>query len=194
MQRLVVCAIMEYAKLRREEAEALGLAAGKELGLPGLEAPKKVPEALPPEMERKRAWEKISDLIMARTDPTTIATAMRERLHAKYDADEMKQSWITLTEADAISLIRVFCQLPYLPSGKTDPIARTVMETYISRLTHEKYAVTYGKIVNSLRNMFKANPHSPTLVNFMALVKWVDAAAASKLSVDVGIPAPAPAQ
>jgi hypothetical protein len=113
---------------------------------------------------------------------------MRDRLHAKYEADEIKQSWITLTEADPISLIRVFCQLPYLPDGRTDPVARAVMETYVSRLTHEKYAATYSKVVNSLKNMFRANASSPTLLNFVALVKWVDAAGAQKLSVDVGLP------
>ena len=61
------------------------------------------------------------------------------------------------------------------------------MESYVNRLTHEKYAATYHKVVNSLRNMFKANPESPTLVNFMALVRWVDAEAANKLSADIGM-------
>jgi hypothetical protein len=61
------------------------------------------------------------------------------------------------------------------------------METYVSRLTHEKYAVVYNKVLTSLRNMFKANPESPTLVNFMALVKWIDSAAAAKISGDIGM-------
>jgi hypothetical protein len=65
------------------------------------------------------------------------------------------------------------------------------METYVSRLTHEKYAATYNKVMNSLKNMFKANPQSPTLLNFVALVKWVDAEAAHKLSTDIGMLAPA---
>ena len=99
----------------------------------------------------------------------------------------MKQSWVTLIEADPISLIRVFCQLPYLPDGSTDPVARAVMETYVTRLTHEKYAATYNKVMNSLRNMHKANPHSPTPLNFIELVKWVDPAAANKLNADVGM-------
>ena len=116
-----------------------------------------------------------------------IATAIRQRLHAKYEADEMKQSWVTLTDADPISLIRVFCQLPYLPDGSTDPVARALMETYVTRLMHEKYAAVYNKVMNSLRNMHKANPHSPTLVNFLALVKWVDPEAANKLNSDIGM-------
>ena len=35
--------------------------------------------------------------------------------------------------------------------------------------------------------MFKAKPDSPTLVNFMALVKWVSPEAANKLSTDIGM-------
>ena len=89
----------------------------------------------------------------------------------------------------AIALIRIFCALPYLPDGSTDALARNVMETYVSRLTHEKYATTYNKVVNSLRNMYKANPHSPTLLNFLALVKWVDPEASQRLAADIGMPA-----
>ena len=188
MQRLVAEAIMSSDRLPLEQASALGKAVGGQLGLTGLEPQKKTAEALPPEMERQMAWEKIKELITRRTDPGEIATAYRDRLHAKYDADEMKQSWITLTEADPISLIRVFCHLPYLADGRTDPVARAVMETYVNRLTHEKYAATYNKVVSSLRNMFKANPNSPTLLNFMALVKWLDTSAANKLATDVGMP------
>jgi hypothetical protein len=57
----------------------------------------------------------------------------------------------------------------------------------VTRLTHEKYASTYAKVVNSLKNMFKAKPDSPTLLNFIALVKWVDQDAARKMSADIGI-------
>ena len=109
----------------------------------------------------------------------------------KYDGEEVKQSWITLVEADVITFIRAFCQLPYLPNGSTDSIAQPVMEAYVSRLTHEKYAGTYTKVVNSLKNMYRAKPDSPTLLNFIALVRWVDAAAANKLSADVGMAVPA---
>jgi hypothetical protein len=59
------------------------------------------------------------------------------------------------------------------------------METYVMRLTNEKYAVIYNKIVNSLRIMHRQN--SPTLANFVQLVKWVDPNAASKLNADVGM-------
>lgn len=191
MQRLVIFGIMDSDRLRKEDAEALGKAVGKELGIEGLEAPRKAAEALSPEMERQLAWEKIKELITARAEPSAIATAVRARLHAKYDSDEMKQSWITLTEADPISFIRVFCQLPYLADGRTDPVARTVMETYVTRLTHEKYAAIYLKVLNSLKNMFRANPHSPTLINFLQLVKWIDGEAANKISADIGMVVPA---
>ncbi|HYG21203.1 MAG TPA: hypothetical protein VEH04_00365 [Verrucomicrobiae bacterium] len=186
MQRLVVRAIMDTDRLRKEDAEALGKAVGTQLGLTNLDQLK--PEVtITPEMERQLAWEKIKGLITSRSEPGTIANAMRARLHAKYEADEIKQSWVTLTEADPISFIRVFCQLPYLADGSTDPVARAIMETYVHRLTHEKYASTYSKVMNSLKNMFRANPNSPTLLNFIALVRWVDAEAANKLSADVGM-------
>lgn len=191
MQRPVVMAIMETNRLPKAEAEELGKAVGKELGLTGLDAPRKARESVPPEVERQLAWDKIKDLIVRRNDPAIIASAIRDRLHAKYDADEIKQSWVTLTEADPISLIRVFCHLPYLADGRTDPVARAVMETYVSRLLHEKYAAAYHKVLTSLKNMFRANPSSPTLLNFVALVKWVDPGAASKLCTDVGIQVPA---
>ena len=143
------------------------------------------------EIERKLAWDRIKDMISRRMEPGVVAGAIRERLHVKYDPEEIRQSWITLTESDAISLIRIFCQLPYLPTGKTDPIARTIMETYVTRLLHEKYAATYQKIVNSLRNLFQAKPDSPTLLNFTALVRWVSPEAANRLQADIGMPGPA---
>ena len=101
----------------------------------------------------------------------------------------LKQSWVTLIEADPMSLIRIFCQLPYLASGKTDPIAQTIMESYVTRLTHEKYAAAYTKVVTSLKNMYKVKADSPTLLNFMALVRWASSEAADKLSHDIGMPA-----
>jgi hypothetical protein len=190
MQLLVVNAIMSCDRLRMDEAEALGKAVGNILGLKGLEL-LKAPQDVPPEIERQLAWDKIKDLIRRRNDPNLIAGAIRDRLHAKYDADEIRQSWLTLIEADAISLIRIFCALPYLADGRTDSIARTVMETYVTRLMHEKYTTTYNKITNSLRNMFRAKADSPTLLNFTALVRWVDPQAANKLSADIGMAVPA---
>lgn len=190
MQLLVVNAIMSSDRLRLDEAEALGKAVGTLLGLKGLDV-LKAPQHVPPEIERQLAWDKIKDLITRRNEPTIIAAAVRDRLHAKYDADEIRQSWLTLIESDAISLIRIFCALPYLADGRTDSIARTVLETYVTRLMHEKYASTYHKVVNSLRNMFRAKPDSPTLLNFTALVRWVDPQAANRLCADVGMAAPA---
>ncbi len=190
-QRLVVKAIVHSERIRKEEAETLSRAVGKELGLSGLEEELKAAPPLPPEMQRQIAWESIKELITRRADPAAVATAIRDRLHARYDADELKQSWITLIEAEPISLIRTVCQLPYLADGRTDPIARPVVETYVSRLMHQKYVATYTKVVNSLKNMFKAKPDSPTLLNFLALVRWVDAEAANRLSRDIGMPATA---
>jgi hypothetical protein len=185
MQRLVVFSIMDSDRLRKEEAEALGKAVGKELKVSGLDAPRKGAVTLSPEVERQLVWEKIKEMINSRTDAPAIANAIRDRIKARYEADEMKQSWVTLTEAPPITFINVFCQLPYLPDGSTDPHARALMETYVARLTNEKYAVIYNKIVNSLRIMHRQS--SPTLTNFVALVKWLDPNAASKLNADIGM-------
>jgi hypothetical protein len=185
-QKFVLRAVMNSDRMKRNEADALGRAAAKELGLADLGEEAKGP-ALSPEQERQVVWDKIKDLVTGRAEPSAIAAAIRDRLHAKYENDEIKQSWITLTEADPITFIRAFCQLPYLPDGKTDPIAKPVMEAYVVRLTHEKYAATYTKVVNSLKNMFKAKPDSPLLLNFIALVRWAEPGAAAKLSHDIGM-------
>jgi hypothetical protein len=191
MQRLVVRAIMRSERLRKPEAQALGSSLAATFDLKGLEEQLKAEESVPAEVERQMAWAKIKDLIARRNDASRIAAAMRERLNQKFDAEELKLSWITLIEADPISLIRVFSQLPYRADGSTDSIARPVMETYVSRLTHEKYTASYTKVVNSLRNMYQAKPDSPTLVSFLALVKWVSPEAAEKLSKDIGMAVPA---
>jgi len=191
VQRRVAKAIMHYDRIPKADAKALGKALGAELGLASLEEEAPAQNALSPEAERQQAWAKIKELIARRTDAAAIASVIRDRLHAKYDADEIRQSWITLTESDPMSLIRICCQLPYRADGKTDPIARTVMETYVTRMTHEKYASTYHKIVNSLRTMFHAKADSPTLLNFVALVKWASSDAALRLCADVGMPEPA---
>jgi len=188
MQRLVAKFIIGTDRIRKQDAESLAKVLVAELGLPAFaEAPVKADS---PEVERQKAWARIKDLIVRRNDPAGIAAAIRERLHARYDADELRQSWITLTEADTITLIKIFCQLPYQASGKTDPIARTVIETYVSRLTHEKYAATYTKVANSLKSMFHVRPDNATLLNFLALVRWTDPAAANKLCLDIGMPVP----
>lgn len=189
LQRMVVRTIMRSDRMRRQDAETLGKGLAANLGLQGLDEAAKTPN-LPVEVERQLAWDRIKDLIHNRTEPTTVATAIRERLNARYDADEIRQSWITLTEADPIALIKIFCQLPYLANGKTDSIARTVMETYVTRLTHEKYAATYHKVINSLRTMYHARPDSPMLVNFVALVRWASPEAAEKICADVGVAQP----
>jgi hypothetical protein len=189
MRRPVVQGIKASDRSAKSQTLALAKALATELGLGELETKPQTTIIIPPETERQMAWERIKELIARRAQPADIAAAIRDRLHAKYDADELRQSWITLTEADAVLLIRIFCALPYRGDGRTDPIAQTVMQTYITRLTHEKYAAIYHKVVLSLKNMFKAKPDSPTLLNFMTLVKWVDAEAADKLSAEVGLTA-----
>ena len=187
-QQFIVRGIVSSDRLSRADAEALSFAVGKELGLKGLVEQIKAESTASPEGERKTAWDRIKEMIENRADPAAVSAAVRNRLHAKYDDDEVKQSWITLTGTDPMSLVRTFCQLPYLPDGNTDPIARAVLESYVSRLMHEKYADIYTKVVKSLTNMFKVKADSPTLVNFLSLVKWVDAAAAKKLATDIGMP------
>jgi hypothetical protein len=190
-QRSVVKGLMRSDRIGHEAGEQLCRELAAALGLQGLVDEVKAHASVPPEVERKNAWAKVKEMLAARSDATMVAAAIRARLNAKYDSDEIRQSWITLTETDPMSLIRVFCQIPYLPNGRTDPIAKTVLETYVTRLTHEKYAGIYHKVVTSLKNIFKTKPDSPTLLNFVALVRWASPEAADKLCVDVGMQAPA---
>jgi hypothetical protein len=191
MQIVIVRAIVVTERLRREEAENLGKALARELGLKELEERLNAKAIVSPEQERKMAWLGIEDLISSHATPGDIAAAIRNRLNARLDADELKQSWLTLTGTDPMSFIRIFCLLPYLPDGKTDLSLRPALESYIQRLMHEKYAATYAKVLTTLRNMFKAKADGPVLVNFIALVKWIDPEAAAKLSKDIGMTVPA---
>jgi hypothetical protein len=144
---------------------------------------------LSPEKERELAWSHIKDLIGSRATPADIVVAMRKRFQGRYDSDEVKLSWLVLTDADPMVFVRVFCLLPYLPDGSTDPLSRNILESYANRLTHEKYAATYAKVLNALKNLFKVKADSPAIVNFIALVKWVDADSANKLAKDIGMSA-----
>ena len=183
----IIAAIASSDRLRKDEAETLGRTVAKELGLTELPGDN---NTLSPEKERQIVWDRVKELIAGRASPAEITAAIRTRLHARYDSDEVKLSLLVLSESDAMALVRVFCLLPYLPDGQTDPIARAVLESYATRLTHEKYAATYTKVVGALRNLFKVKADSPTLVNFIALVKWVDTDAAIRLARDIGMGAP----
>jgi len=183
-QKAIIRAMINSGKLRKEDAEPLGKAIAQQLGLPEAEIAPKTEAAGQAEVN---GWDHIKTLIASRATPGDVTVAIRNRLHAKYDDDEVKQSWLTLAESDPMVFVRVFCLLPYLPDGQTDPIARAVLESYANRLTHEKYAATYVKVVNALKNLFKVKADSPALVNFIALVKWVDPASAEKISRDIGV-------
>ena len=184
-QKAILRGFINCGKLRREEAEPLAKSIAKDIGLPEQE--------IFPKLEGPAGagggWDHIKLLIASRASPNDITVAIRNRLHAKYDSEELKQSWLVLAESDPMTFVRVFCLLPYLPDGQTDPIARAILESYATRLTHEKYAVTYGKVVGALKNLFKVKADSPALVNFVSLVKWVDPASADKIARDVGMPA-----
>ena len=84
-QRWVVKAIMNYDRIPKANAEALGKALAAELGLTGLETEIPGLNAPSPKKERELAWEKIKDLIVKRTDAAAVASVIRDRLHAKYD-------------------------------------------------------------------------------------------------------------
>jgi hypothetical protein len=189
MQIVIISAIIATERLRREDAENVGKAITKELGLKNLEERLNTRSVFSAEQERKIAWGNIEEMITKRATPHDIAAAIRTRLQTKFDADEVKQSWLTLTGTDPMSFVRIFCALPYLPDGQTDPAARPILESYVQRLTHDKYAATYAKVLTTLRNMFKARADGPALVNFIALVKWIDPEAAAKLTKDIGMTA-----
>jgi hypothetical protein len=185
-QKVIIRALLNSERLRREDAEPLGRELIKQLGLP--EMPLGRGEGGLSDKTQMGPWDIIKELIIHHASPHEITDAIRKQLHAKYDADEVKLSWLVLAESDPMSLVRVFCLLPYLPDGQTDPIARAVLESYSNRLTHEKYAVIYNKVIHALRNMYKVKSDSPALVNFLTLVKWVDPASAEKISRDIGMP------
>jgi len=188
MQLRVIQILFDTDRLTKDKADQLGKATAAALELKLPEKPKGQ-AADSAQLESQRAWTRVKELIAGRSDAATVAAAIRDRLNAKYDSDEIRQSWLTLIEADTISFIRIFCQMPYRSNGTTDPIARAVIETYVTRLTHEKYASTYHKVVNSLKTMYAAKPDNPTLMNFTALVKWVGPEASAKLAADIGMSA-----
>jgi len=188
MQQACIRAITATDRLRKEDAEKLGQSVALELGLKEMLDRLTEQSTLSPERERQLAWDHIKDLIASRAAPAEILVTIRKRLHGIYDADEVKACWLVLTEADPMVFVRVFCLFPYLPDGQTDPLARPILETFVTRLTHEKYAAVYTKTVHALRNLFKVKADSPALINFLALVKWVDPVAAEKISKDVGMP------
>lgn len=187
MQRACVRVISTTDRLRKEDAAKLAQTVAKDLGLEKILERLSEQSTITPEKERELAWTHIKDLIGSRATPADIVAAIRKRLHGNYDADEVKQSWMALTDNDPMVFVRVFCLLPYLPDGQTDPLARTILESYANRLTHEKYATIYAKVLHALKNLFKVKADSPALVNFIALLKWVDADSANKLTHDIGM-------
>jgi hypothetical protein len=189
MQKSCLRALANSDRLRKEDADKLAKAVAQQLGLKEIAERMDQQSTLSPEKERELAWSHIKDLIGSRATPADIVVAMRKRFHGRYDSDEVKLSWLVLTDADPMVFVRVFCLLPYLPDGSTDPLARNILESYANRLTHEKYATTYAKVLNALKNLFKVKADSPAIVNFIALVKWVDADSANKLAKDIGMTA-----
>ena len=187
MQQSCIRAIAVTDRLRKEDAEKLGKAVAQELGLKEVLNRLAEKSSLTPERERQHAWDSIKDMVGSRAAPNEVITAIRKRLHGHYDSDEVKACWLVLTEADPMVFVRVFCLFPYLADGQADPLGRPILETFVTRLTHEKYAATYTKTVNALKNLFKVKADSPALVNFLALVKWVDANAADKIARDIGM-------
>jgi len=185
-QKVMVRALLHTDRLRREDGEILARELLRRLGLP--ELPVRAEAGLPAN-PAGNPWEAIKEIIAQRATPNDITNAVRKQLHAKYDSDEVKQSWLALTESDPMTFVRVFSLLPYLPDGQTDPIARAVLESYATRLTHEKYLTTYAGVVGALRKLHKVKADSPALVNFIALVRWVDPASADRIAQDVGMAA-----
>jgi len=185
-QAVMVRALLHTDRLGRADAESLARELIRRLGLPDL--PVKTEGGLAGR-PAANPWGAIKEMIAQRASPAEITDAVRRQLHAKYDTDEVKQSWLALTESDPMAFVRVFSLLPYLADGQTDPIAQAVLEAYTNRLTHEKYAATYARVVGALRKLHKVKADSPALVNFIALVRWVDPAGAERIARDVGVAA-----
>ena len=69
MQIVIVRAILSTDRLRREDAEALGKAVAKELGLQDIITRFNAKSSLSPEQERKDGLGDIEDLITSRATP-----------------------------------------------------------------------------------------------------------------------------
>jgi hypothetical protein len=187
MQLSCLRALVSCDRMRKEDAEKLSQQLAQQLGLKDFAERISQQSTLSPEKEREVAWNHIKDLIASRAAPADVVSALRKRFKEHFDSDEIKSSWLALTDGDPMVFVRVFCLLPYLPDGQTDPLARHILESYSNRLTHEKYADIYAKVLHALKNIFKVKADSPALVNFVNLVKWVDADSAAKLAKDIGM-------
>src|SRR6185503_3510648 len=112
VQLRVIQTLFDTDRMTKDKADQLGkaVAAALELKLP--EKPKGQ-LADSDQIASQRAWTRVKELIAGRADAATVAGAIRDRLNVKYDSDEVRQSWLTLIEADSISFIRIFCQMPY---------------------------------------------------------------------------------
>ena len=190
MQASVIRALAVTDRIRKEESEALAKAAARQLGLLEIESRLNEKTLITPEREHQQAWENIRNLIASRAAPAEIVAAIRKRMGGHYDADEVKSCWLALTDGDPMIFVRIFCLLPYLPSGQTDPLSRAIMETFITRLVHEKYVAIYSKVLGALKNLHKVKADSPALVNFITLAKWVDTEAAKRIVKDIGMATP----
>ena len=165
-------------------------AVARQLGLLEIESRLNEKTLITPEREHQQAWENIRNLIASRAAPAEIVAAIRKRMGGHYDADEVKSCWLALTDGDPMIFVRIFCLLPYLPNGQTDPLSRAIMETFVTRLVHEKYVAIYSKVLGALKNLHKVKADSPALVNFITLAKWVDTEAAKRIAKDIGMATP----
>jgi len=190
MQASVIRALAVTDRVRKEESEALAKAVARQLGLLEIESRLNEKTLITPEREHQQAWENIRNLIASRAAPAEIVAAIRKRMGGHYDADEVKSCWLALTDGDPMIFVRIFCLLPYLPGGQTDPLSRAIMETFVTRLVHEKYAAIYAKVLGALKNLHKVKADSPALVNFITLAKWVNTEAANRIAKDIGMAAP----
>ena len=190
MQASVIRALAVTDRIRKEESEALAKAVARQLGLLEIESRLNEKTLITPEREHQQAWENIRNLIASRAAPAEIVAAIRKRMGGHYDADEVKSCWLALTDGDPMIFVRIFCLLPYLPNGQTDPLSRAIMETFVTRLVHEKYVAIYSKVLGALKNLHKVKADSPALVNFITLAKWVDTEAAKRIAKDIGMATP----
>ena len=94
-QRVVVRAILNSDRLRREDAEPLGQELIKELGLPQIAISR--PDGISDKTQMGPVHHQGTD--RQPRFANEITEAIRKQLHAKYDADEVKQSWLVLAES-----------------------------------------------------------------------------------------------
>ena len=98
-QRAIVKALLRFDWIGHDEGDTLAGVA-TDLGLQGLVEEVKAQASVSPEVQCNNNVDKVKQMLAARRRRHHDSRRRPARLNAKYDSDEIRQSWITLTESD----------------------------------------------------------------------------------------------